>query len=267
MPFNFLPICVTLFLPTDVIDVVLYLDLVSADRRIADPTFEEWMMTSEVDDEWEPEDCSDFLTNMPSMAAEALVDLLAATPDERKAFLLDTRAQHENLYANFTSEQWAGCAGNYRGADIDGVRDYDVYLPFKVGDQVKDNILFATPETVELKMETFAEAVEVYCSDAQSFSSPGEASNRAANLIVQFLSIHPFANGNGHITRLMFPVLISLTCFTIKPNWTINPSPYDTSVKLGFLIAMSKKPTNQKDLREWANELRSLLNFFEKWVE
>lgn len=223
-------------------------------------------MTALAEDEWEPELCPDFATQMPNMAANALCVLTQATTANREAFLLNPCDQHKELFSPFASGRWINCAGNYRGADLDGVRDYNVHLSLEVNGQTKNDIQFAKPEIVACRMKNFTGAVKRYCNQAQTFSQLRKASSEAVNLIIQFLAIHPFANGNGHITRLMFPVLVSLTRYKVKAGWTVNPSPYDNNIKSYFMLAMNKT-SDEQEKKERGIAMNELRLFFQKWVK
>lgn len=51
---------------------------------------------------------------------------------------------------------------------------------------------------------------------------------------LEFNQIHPYANGNGHISRLMVTVMGALTGHPLANTWTIHPSPLTDDAKLAL---------------------------------
>ena len=144
----------------------------------------------------------------------------------------DTRPIHLELFRRLTPSDQRYFAGHYRGEDFPCLIDYDVGVRGDVS-------VGATCDAVGAAMDAFGEELiaAVSALDA-SFGVPNAELSQeqklygavvvAARVFTEFLTVHPYANGNGHIAR--FLVWLVLGRYKYWPNaWTIEPRPNVTN--------------------------------------
>lgn len=146
--------------------------------------------------------------------------------------LKNTKPLHKRIFENLTPPAQPYLAGNLRGEKFKCLR----YLVVRVE---ADKRVGVAPDRVAAEMANFnsnlvseglkALAVAFAIPDVQL--SPAEKLNYvvkfSCRLLVQFLRIHPYANGNGHIGRLI--VWLILVKFGFWPiDWPLDAHPpYD----------------------------------------
>ena len=125
-----------------------------------------------------------------------------------EAGLRDTRPQHAEIFVNLTPADQPYLAGNYRGSKGRCLR----YLEVRVD---RDKRVGSPPARVAADMANFnanllgrgLKALEEAFAIPDDKLPPAEKLNYvvkfSCRLLVQFLRIHPYANGNGHIGRLI----------------------------------------------------------------
>lgn len=140
----------------------------------------------------------------------------------------DTRPVHRQLFARLTPSGHPYFAGHYRGEDFPCLRDYAVKVP-------ADPMVGIHYSGVQAAMMEFGQNLLAAASVLdQSFALPDAAVSQeeklysavviAARAFQELLTIHPYANGNGHIAR--FIVWLFLGRYGYWPtNWTIDPRP------------------------------------------
>lgn len=146
--------------------------------------------------------------------------------------LKNTKPFHRRIFENLTPPEQPYLAGNFRGERFKCLR----YLTVRVD---SDKRVGAPPERVAAEMANFnsnllsegLKALDAAFAIPDAQLSPAEKLNYAVKfscrLLVQFLRIHPYANGNGHIGRLV--VWFILARFGYWPmHWPLDAHPpYD----------------------------------------
>lgn len=150
-----------------------------------------------------------------------------STPD-----LSDTKKMHRLMFRYLTPKGHSYFAGNYRGADFRCLKGYEVEVR-----RGKIVVLSGTEAAYVLSAMNFfsreiIDSLSAMTAGSGAVSSLDEAEKRAilisfvCRVLVDFLSIHPYANGNGHMSRVM--VVIILTMFGVIPaKWSLTERPSD----------------------------------------
>lgn len=137
----------------------------------------------------------------------------------------NTCLAHKVMFFKFAPTQCPEIVGNFRGSNYPCLKTYNVHVPMdpKVG--TKPNLVKAEMRRFETQIEN---AVTNYEKQALRLNSPSHAGillsrfvGIVAHFLVNFLTIHPFANGNGHTARLLVFVLLSRAGFP-PADWTID---------------------------------------------
>jgi fido (protein-threonine AMPylation protein) len=178
--------------------------------------------------EWDYETHPDCGRLLPLASADVLRDIASGAHPVAKS-VRDSRAIHRKLFAQLWPPGHAYYVGNFRGLERKKcLKDYDVRIPSDplVGVPAAKVIEEITKLADEIAVMT--EAVDAELRDAGANIS---AANRSISVVrlacdafVRFLTVHPFANGNGHVARAILFIL--LRHFGFNPDrWTIEPRP------------------------------------------
>jgi hypothetical protein len=125
------------------------------------------------------------------------------------------------LYAPILPEKLQHLAGAYRGSPHPDLADLTVAYAFTQTDGT--NILARPRKVLELMFQ-YAGLIRGFL--AAPCGGAGEGVLWAARLIAAFGYIHPFWDGNGHIQRLTFEMLLRRKRMAFNANWSIHPCPY-----------------------------------------
>ncbi len=184
-----------------------------------------------------PEDCPEFeysghARRRQVLAAEVERALKRIRSGQIKtgAIAADTRPFHRRLFRELTPKGFDYFAGHYRGEDYRCLKHY----PVRVRDDPRVGL---PPDTVLLNMEDLRNLIRtsLVALDA-SHSLPDAQLPQAEKLVytiavaclvfVKMLTIHPYANGNGHAAR--FGIWAMLGRYDYWPErWPIEPRPPD----------------------------------------
>lgn len=178
---------------------------------------------------WEPEGHPDFAQKMPGIAQSIYDGLKSSSPDEQRAFLLDTRSVHRKLYEQFVPPDAPYFAGTYRGVPGTKLELYWPAIDLKIGEK-SHAPKTCHPKYVADEMDKLAEQIGRFPQQQPSFA---HTAAEITTIWRNFLKVHPYANGNGHVSRLMLYALARLKGLGLK-NWTINPNPYPDDVKVAL---------------------------------
>jgi fido (protein-threonine AMPylation protein) len=140
----------------------------------------------------------------------------------------DTRPFHLHLFKDLCPPGCSYFAGHYRGERYLCLQHYRVVIH-------GDPLVGALPEAVSGKMAELAVSIRAGIAGLdEAFKSPKvqlSAGQRvtyalafACRVFVEFLTIHPYANGNGHLARFCL-VAILARYGLILTGWSIDPSP------------------------------------------
>jgi hypothetical protein len=142
----------------------------------------------------------------------------------------DNRPQHKYLFNGLTPEGHGYFAGNYRGESFPGLKYYEVTVR-------GDSKVGVYSSLVANAMNTFSSDISltIYSIKAANLLPTKQLSKvdkliytvrLACKFFVEFLRIHPYANGNGHMGRYF--IFSFLGVFGIWPKgWPLNDRPPD----------------------------------------
>jgi fido (protein-threonine AMPylation protein) len=174
---------------------------------------------------WEYDGIAGARALIASRLAPLLKELLAPKFDTVER-VCDTRRTHRALFKGLTPNLNPEYAGNYRGCDKPCLKYYRVGIPSdprvgtppgnvaeaigRMATQVKDQVaVLDGREKSDLPGPFLLSVIEVAC-----------------HLFVLFLTIHPYANGNGHIGRFIIWAVLSRYGYRIQ-GFPIEPKPLD----------------------------------------
>ncbi len=153
--------------------------------------------------------------------------ILESTDTQKLAFLTDTRAVHKELFAPFVPEGFDGYAGTYRGTPGTVLEDRRTAIFYHDVPGLAERYPTLAPQSVleyMLRLNGFIEKTFRANSDDQTYF------HNCMRIFGDFLIIHPYLDGNGHIMRMMMIILADHKGIEICPTWTIHPRPYNHAI-------------------------------------
>lgn len=154
----------------------------------------------------------------------ALIAGLRQNPAGLSPFLADTRPAHHQMFEGVVPAACAHLAGNYRGADFPALKNYRVTIAGEEG---------MIPAAVALAMDLMHADLQRDLASIDAARSQPNADQHSLDLLlveflslhmVKFLTIHPYANGNGHIGRLLMWIGLGRSGLWPK-SWNLNARP------------------------------------------
>lgn len=146
----------------------------------------------------------------------------------------DSRAVHGRIFRDVVPAGHPYFAGNYRGSHFRCLRYYSVGVP-------GDGRVGSPPDCVDLGALVIAAELDKGITALENRIDLTELDRLrllikvAASVFVLFLTIHPYANGNGHVGR--FIVWSVLGRFGYWPrSWTIEPRPPDPPYSINIRL-------------------------------
>lgn len=167
------------------------------------------------------------LSNTVEEACSFLVDRIKKDSSESTKVLKETRPFHRTMFENVTPPSMDYFAGNYRGAHFPLLDTYEVSIAGFPGTQ--SSIVHLVMDKFHTELHKNLSSLSNFFKD-KNFSEEKKLiafSSLVSVFFVNFLAIHPFANGNGHISRLLVFCIFkskSIRCsFWKVPNRNIEP--------------------------------------------
>lgn len=166
--------------------------------------------------------------NLVTRRSEKLIELLRARPGRFDRYGLCTKRGHVFLFTGMAPATCQYLVGNYRGAEFPCLKNYCV----GVGNDARVGVppAYVVPY-LGLFESTLSSALKKF--EAETRLKPqrtpppillAQFVSIVANFLQMFLTIHPYANGNGHMGRLLVWVLLGR--FGYWPvQWPLDTSP------------------------------------------
>lgn len=167
-----------------------------------------------------------------AIRCEAILHRLESGALPIDASLRETKALHKEIFENLTPPTCPYFAGNYRGEGYRCLRHLEVRV--RGDSRVGTKPAQVMAELANLRSNILSGGLKAL---DEAFGLPGEklplvhktyyVVKFACRLLVEFLRIHPYANGNGHVGRLV--VWLVLARFGYWPReWPLDEHPpYD----------------------------------------
>jgi fido (protein-threonine AMPylation protein) len=173
--------------------------------------------------DWEYRNHPQYATVVPARALE-LMGTLTTDKVEAAATAIDTRRAHKKLFSEVTPLGHAYYAGHYRGEDFPCLKTCEVGV---TGDPRVGEL----PYRVAFRMRRLSSFIRdiITALDAETPITTKEELQRLVVFIsrsfVDFLTIHPYVNGNGHAARtIMCSIMLH---YGFPPVWRIDSHPQD----------------------------------------
>jgi fido (protein-threonine AMPylation protein) len=139
----------------------------------------------------------------------------------------ETRTVHTELFQGLTPARCDYFAGHYRGEDFRCLKNYRVQI-------AADPMVGRDPDTVIADVAGLAAIIQEGIADLDAFAAAGRSRPAllvhlvrvAARVFQIFLTIHPYANGNGHAARVLVCAILGRYGFW-PSRWTVEPRPAD----------------------------------------
>lgn len=179
---------------------------------------------------WEYSGVDGYSVTLAFRAKELLRHIRSSDSIRRETLSKNTRPAHGAYFRGLTPAGFPHYAGNYRGQNLPCLSDYEVGIRV-------DGRVGHTAATVPLEMQEFGSNLdELYRQlnlmwPANERLFPREwkiyrSVELAAAAFVYFLEIHPYADGNGHMARMMLIVILARFDIFLA-RWPIDPRPPD----------------------------------------
>ena len=176
---------------------------------------------------WDYEDHPDHATKLPVRCTELLVDLRSG---QLPPILLscNTKCAHQRLFLELTPKNFNYFAGNYRGADFRCLKSYSVHVPAdpRVGIYASGVMpaMQYLSDAIETGIAAIDEAFKLPNAHLPKWQKIVYLVTFSTKILVEFLRVHPYANGNGHMAR--FIIFALLANYGIWPKkWPLDESP------------------------------------------
>ena len=164
--------------------------------------------------------------------------VLAAMDDPAQLGLIcDTRPLHHTLFGGFAPAIWPDAAGTYRGTPNTSVASAPraVFLARKVPGVRSRDLCLPAADVAEA-MKKFSHLLRDLWESRPGYDIPyrDAAYLALSEATAQFFNIHPYMDGNGHIWRLVLPLLGNRLGLSLRANWTIDRRPYGPEFSLAL---------------------------------
>ena len=184
-----------------------------------------------------PTDCPDWeYTDIPGYSAELLrttgeiLTALRSAVADAKNLAADTKPGHEHMFRRLTPTGCAYYAGHYRGEEFRCLKHYRVGIP-------SDPRVGCPPDQVSPQMRILRDLIVTSMAglDAGHLVPNAQLDKKQkimycvciACRVFEFLNrIHPYANGNGHASRLCLIAILGRYGYWLR-GWNIDPRPPD----------------------------------------
>ena len=166
---------------------------------------------------------------LPHRSREILVELRANQMDHQSVSQ-DTRAVHRQLFAELAPNECDYYAGNYRGDDFRCLKYYNVMIPSDprvgVDSAVVRHELALLASDIDSLFASLDHLLALPLSRVSKERKLLSVVDSVCGVFVEFLRIHPYANGNGHVARFLIFAVLGRYGYWPK-RWPLDERPPD----------------------------------------
>jgi hypothetical protein len=161
-------------------------------------------------------------------SAKALLRDLGSDRSAWRAVAKDTRPAHGRLFRGLTPPQCDYYAGHYRGEPFRCLQHLEV--------RTSDDPNVGRPAArVGALLATLSRLIEEGIAELDSWEMSEDKVHGsvalACEVFVEFLTIHPYANGNGHAARLVVIAVLASQGLQVN-GWPVEPRPAEPYIDL-----------------------------------
>lgn len=169
--------------------------------------------------------------SMPAAINKLAMELDNASDAAQLEALCDTRPLHRDLFAPLLPDAAQYAAGVYRGTEGTRLETLEraVFISRKAPG-LRNQHHCAKPQEVASVMQGLSQRLDQLWNGTRP--SLDQAFADLAEVTYLFLHAHPYMDGNGHIYRLILPVLARRLGLCARAEWTLHPRPYDHVMSL-----------------------------------
>lgn len=182
-----------------------------------------------------PLDCPEFeYANHPQKAVilperqQVLYRWIEDSNINTREAVTDSRVFHRHLFEDLCPPGCYYYAGHYRGERFKCLAEYEIEIQSDPRVGVPAREVAANLAYLALAIKAGMSALDEAFRVPKAHLSPAERVQYvvtfACRVFVELLTIHPYANGNGHIARFCLVAILRHYGFALK-HWTIDPSP------------------------------------------
>ncbi|MCA0215633.1 MAG: Fic family protein [Proteobacteria bacterium] len=173
--------------------------------------------------------------NIQGLSQRCIATLIAlrTNPTAFQPKLADTRSVHFELFADLAPQACPYLAGQYRGDNFPCLLNYNVKLvggsgDDRVGVPAADNLIHMG--IFGAKVMQLAQKLDELSKKLSRTQLLAVTVPVLADVLVHFLTVHPYANGNGHMGRFIVWILLGRFGFW-QSSWPFDDRPpYDAAL-------------------------------------
>ena len=166
---------------------------------------------------------------LPSRCESTLIRLRSGRIDTL-VLSVDSRSTHQYFFSGLTPATCPYYAGHYRGELFRCLEFYEVHIPNdpRVGERavIVSNSMNAMGKIIRSGIAALDNANQLPESQVPKWQKHYYLVAFACRIFVEFLRIHPYANGNGHTARFLIWALLGR--YNLWPRrWPLDERPPD----------------------------------------
>jgi fido (protein-threonine AMPylation protein) len=154
---------------------------------------------------------------------EQFAEKIRSNPTSQNSILRETRPFHRAMFRRVVPDHCAYLAGGYRGSSFECLRQRNVGMGSRRGANYGQVAQLMDQFHVDLAAMLDGLKVAVTSRSGAAVFAVGVA-KVVANAVSRFQLIHPFADGNGHVARLMAWVILA-NHNMLPQHWRIHENP------------------------------------------
>jgi len=199
---------------------------------------------------WRYEDYPNANEILKQNCDRVLQELLDLSPAVSIEMIKDTRRIHKTVFEQLAHGDQKPFAGHYRGEDFACLKNRRGSRRSQISDGLHATHCFTSPENVCDAMDRLKEGIDALFRNIPLIS-PERHYQLALATLMRFYLIHPYANGNGHIGRIMITYLMKLAHVPMAESWSVHPSPFTNAIAVCLFTHARHPVIAEQYFRQW----------------